>query len=444
MDIAKQKAEIPDGYITTLDLFGKFFEQMKERKSWRAVKEYKAIKGIRRIGVHKIQEWDDDLFNELVEKYKHEKRARRKVIRKEIPRGYITSKNLLEKFIEKTGYKNSRLAIKEYKSVKPAEKYNWHMIQKWDRDLFNKLANKYKVEKIEGKKATYKNPEIPEGYITSTSLFDEFNKQLSFRKSEEAVRDYKEIKGSRRIGRHAVQEWDKNLFDELVDKHITIRAAKKKGYKQREIPQGYIIATQLFEKFSKILKPSKGKMALADYQEVKTPQKYGRHQIQEWDEKLFQELIEKYEPKKKEVVKKVKKPIIHAGLSEKEILEKAKELNRKVKVVPMGYSPSWEREKKIIIAKKEQLDKSVYKLKDCSIHTPKGGKIHVPEGYLKVKDLREKFLEETGSYVLRLDMEYRNRVNELILGSVKAYEWNENVFNEVTNNYKRKKRYKKW
>ena len=123
MDIAKQKAEIPDGYITTLDLFGKFFEQMKERKSWRAVKEYKSIKGIRRIGVHKIQEWDDDLFNELVEKYRHEKRARRKVIRKEIPRGYITSKNLLEKFIEKTGYKNSRLALKEYKSFKAKREF---------------------------------------------------------------------------------------------------------------------------------------------------------------------------------------------------------------------------------------------------------------------------------------------------------------------------------
>lgn len=149
--------------------------------------------------------------------------------------------------------------------------------------------------------------EIPEGHITSTFLFDEFNKQLSFRKSEEAVRDYKEIKGSRRIGRHAVQEWDKNLFDELVDKHITIRAAKKKGYTQREIPQGYIIATQLFEKFSKILKPSKGKMALADYQAVKTPQKYGRHQIQEWDEDLFDELVEKYEEKRKVAVKKNQK-----------------------------------------------------------------------------------------------------------------------------------------
>ena len=286
--------------------------------------------------------------------------------------------------------------------------------------------------------------EIPDGYITSTFLFDEFNKQLSFRKSEEAVRDYKKIKGYKRLGRSVIQEWDKNLFDELVDKHITIRAAKKKGYTQREIPQGYIIATQLFEKFSKILKPSKGKMALADYQAVKTPQKYGRHQIQEWDEDLFDELVEKYEEKRKVSVKKIKKPIIHAGLSPKEILEKAKELNRKVKVVPMGYSPSWEREKKIIVAKKEQLDKSVYKLNDYSLHTPKGNEIHVPEGYLKVKDLREKFLERIGSYVLRLDMEYRNRVNELILGSVKAYEWNEEIFQEVTSNYKRKKRYKKW
>ena len=285
--------------------------------------------------------------------------------------------------------------------------------------------------------------EIPDGYITSTFLFDEFNKQLSFRKSEEAVRDYKEIKGSRRIGRHAVQEWDKCLFDELVDKHITIRAAKKKGYKQREIPQGYIIATQLFDKFSKILKPSKGKMALADYQAVKTPQKYGRHQIQEWDEDLFDELVEKYEEKRKVSVKKIKKPIIHAGLSPKEILEKAKELNRKVKVVPMGYSPSWEREKKIIVAKKEQLDKSVYKLNDYSLHTPKGNEIHVPEGYLKVKDLRQKFLERTGSYFTRLDKEYRNRVNEVILGSAKAYEWNEEIFKEVTSNYKKRKKHKK-
>ena len=286
-------------------------------------------------------------------------------------------------------------------------------------------------------------PNIPDGHITSTFLFDEFNKQLSFRKSEEAVRDYKEIKGSRRIGRHAVQEWDKNLFDELVDKHITIRAAKKKGYKQREIPQGYIIATQLFEKFSKILKPSKGKMALADYQAVKTPQKYGRHYIQEWDEDLFDELVEKYEEKRKVAVKKIKKPTIYAGLSPKEILEKAKELNRKVKVVPMGYSPSWEREKKVIKEQKEQFDKSEYKPKDYSIHTPKGNKIHVPEGYLKVKDLREKFLEKIGSYVIRLDMEYRSRVKELILGSAKAYEWNEEIFKEVTSNYKKRKKYKK-
>lgn len=285
--------------------------------------------------------------------------------------------------------------------------------------------------------------EIPEGRITSTFLFDEFNKQLSFRKSEEAVRDYKKIKGYKRLGRSVIQEWDKNLFDELVDKHITIRAAKRKGYKQREIPQGYIIATQLFEKFSKILKPSKGKMALADYQAVKTPQKYGRHYIQEWDEDLFDELVEKYEEKRKVTVKKTKKPIIHAGLSEKEILEKAKELNRKVKFVPMGYSPSWEREKKVIKEQKEQFDKSEYKPKDYSIHTPKGSKIHVPEGYLKVKDLREKFLEETGSYVTRLDKEYRNRVKELILGSVKAYEWNEEIFKEVTSNYKKRKKYKK-
>lgn len=130
------------------------------------------------------------------------------------------------------------------------------------------------------------------------------------------------------------------------------------------------------------------------------------------------------------------KPNIGELTKAKKTLEKAKELNRKVKFVPMGYSPSWEREK-------ENLDKSAYKPKDCSIHTPKGGKIHVPEGYLKVKDLREKFLERIGSYVLRLDMEYRNRVNELILGSVKAYEWNEEIFKEVTSNYKRKKRYKK-
>ena len=137
------------------------------------------------------------------------------------------------------------------------------------------------------------------------------------------------------------------------------------------------------------------------------------------------------------------KPNIGELTKAKKTLEKAKELNRKVKFVPMGYSPSWEREKEVISAKKENLDKSAYKPKDCSIHTPKGGKIHVPEGYLKVKDLREKFLERIGSYVLRLDMEYRNRVNELILGSVKAYEWNEEIFKEVTSNYKRKKRYKK-
>ena len=137
------------------------------------------------------------------------------------------------------------------------------------------------------------------------------------------------------------------------------------------------------------------------------------------------------------------KPNIGELTKAKKTLEKAKELNRKVKFVPMGYSPSWEREKEVIKAKKEQIDKSAYKPKDCSIHTPKGGKIHVPEGYLKVKDLREKFLERIGSYVLRLDMEYRNRVNELILGSVKAYEWNEEIFKEVTSNYKRKKRYKK-
>lgn len=137
------------------------------------------------------------------------------------------------------------------------------------------------------------------------------------------------------------------------------------------------------------------------------------------------------------------KPNIGELTKAKKTLEKAKELNRKVKVVPMGYSPSWEREKEVIKAKKEQIDKSAYKPKDCSIHTPKGNKIHVPEGYLKVKDLREKFLEETGSYVLRLDMEYRSRVNKLILGSVKAYEWNEEIFKEVTSDYKRKKRYKK-
>ena len=287
-------------------------------------------------------------------------------------------------------------------------------------------------------------PNIPDGYITSVCLFKEFIKRLSYRKGEAAIKDYQAIKGHKRFGRSIIQEWDKNLFDELVDKHITIRAAKNKGYKQREIPQGYIIATQLFDKFSKILKPTRGKMALADYQAVKTPQKYGRHYIQEWDEDLFDELVGKYTTKKKEIVKKVKKPIIHAGLNEKEILEKAKELNRKVKFVPMGYSPSWEREKEVIKAKKEQIDKSAYKPKDCSIHTPKGGKIHVPEGYLKVKDLREKFLERIGSYVVKLDMEYRSRVNKLILGSVKAYEWNEEIFKEVTSNYKRKKRYKKW
>lgn len=138
------------------------------------------------------------------------------------------------------------------------------------------------------------------------------------------------------------------------------------------------------------------------------------------------------------------KPNIEELTKAKKTLEKAKELNRKVKFVPMGYSPSWEREKEVIKAKKEQIDKSAYKPKDYSIHTPKGGKIHVPEGYLKVKDLREKFLERIGSYVTRLDMEYRSRVNELILGSVKAYEWNEEIFKEVTSNYKRKKRYKKW
>ena len=210
------------------------------------------------------------------------------------------------------------------------------------------------------------------------------------------------------------------------------------------IPDGYITSVCLFKEFIKRLSYRKGEAAIKDYQAIKGHKRFGRSIIQEWDEKLFQELVEKYEPKKKEAVKKTKKPIIHVGLSEKEILEKAKELNRKVKVVPMGYSPSWEREKEVIKAKKEQIDKSAYKPKDCSIHTPKGGKIHVPEGYLKVKDLREKFLERIGSYVIRLDMEYRNRVNELILGSVKAYEWNEEIFKEVTSNYKRKKRYKKW
>ena len=138
------------------------------------------------------------------------------------------------------------------------------------------------------------------------------------------------------------------------------------------------------------------------------------------------------------------KPNIEELTKAKKTLEKAKELNRKVKFMPMGYSPSWEREKEVIKAKKEQIDKSAYKPKDYSIHTPKGGKIHVPEGYLKVKELREKFLERIGSYVIRLDMEYRSRVNEIILGSVKAYEWNEEIFKEVTSNYKRKKRYKKW
>ena len=138
------------------------------------------------------------------------------------------------------------------------------------------------------------------------------------------------------------------------------------------------------------------------------------------------------------------KPNIVELTKAKKTLEKAKELNRKVKFVPMGYSPSWEREKEVIKAKKEQIDKSAYKPKDCSIHTPKGGKIHVPEGYLKVKDLRQKFLERTGSYFTRLDKEYRSRVKEVILGSAKAYEWNEEIFKEVTINYKQKKRYKKW
>ena len=212
---------------------------------------------------------------------------------------------------------------------------------------------------------------------------------------------------------------------------------------EKEIPEGYITSACLFGRFYKEMSQRRSKLAVREYKSIKGTKKIWNKEVQEWDEKLFQELIEKYEPKKKETVKKTKKPIIHAGLSEKEILEKAKELNRKVKFVPMGYSPSWEREKEVIKAKKEQIDKSAYKPKDCSIHTPKGGKIHVPEGYLKVKDLREKFLERIGSYVIRLDMEYRNRVNELILGSVKAYEWNEEIFNEVTNNYKRKKRYKK-
>lgn len=137
------------------------------------------------------------------------------------------------------------------------------------------------------------------------------------------------------------------------------------------------------------------------------------------------------------------KPNIGELTKAKKTLEKAKELNRKVKFVPMGYSPSWEREKEVIKAKKENLDKSAYKPKDYSFHTPKGNEIHVPEGYLKVKDLRQKFLERTGSYFTRLDKEYRSRVKEIILGSAKAYEWNEEIFNEVTSNYKRKKRYKK-
>lgn len=137
------------------------------------------------------------------------------------------------------------------------------------------------------------------------------------------------------------------------------------------------------------------------------------------------------------------KPNIGELTKAKKTLEKAKELNRKVKFVPMGYSPSWEREKEVIKAKKENLDKSAYKPKDYNFHTPKGNEIHVPEGYLKVKDLREKFLERTGSYFTRLDMEYRSRVKEIILGSAKAYEWNEEIFKEVTSNYKRKKRYKK-
>lgn len=138
------------------------------------------------------------------------------------------------------------------------------------------------------------------------------------------------------------------------------------------------------------------------------------------------------------------KPNIGELTKAKKTLEKAKELNRKVKFVPMGYSPSWEREKEVIKAKKENLDKSTYKPKDYSFHTPKGNEIHVPEGYLKVKDLRQKFLERIGSYFTRLDKEYRSRVKEIILGSAKAYEWNEEIFNEITSNYKRKKRYKKW
>ena len=134
------------------------------------------------------------------------------------------------------------------------------------------------------------------------------------------------------------------------------------------------------------------------------------------------------------------KPNIEELTKAKKTLEKAKELNRKVKFVPMGYSPSWEREKEVIKAKKENLDKSAYKPKDYSFHTPKGNEIHVPEGYLKVKDLRQKFLERTGSYFTRLDKEYRSRVKEIILGSAKAYEWNEEIFNEVTSNYKKRKK----
>lgn len=137
------------------------------------------------------------------------------------------------------------------------------------------------------------------------------------------------------------------------------------------------------------------------------------------------------------------KPNIGELTKAKKTLEKAKELNRKVKFVPMGYSPSWEREKEVIKAKKEQIDKSTYKPKDYSIHTPKGNEIRVPEGYLKVKDLRQKFLERTGSYFTRLDKEYRSRVKEVILGSAKAYEWNEEIFNEVTSNYKKRKKHKK-
>ena len=137
------------------------------------------------------------------------------------------------------------------------------------------------------------------------------------------------------------------------------------------------------------------------------------------------------------------KPNIVELTKAKKTLEKAKELNRKVKFVPMGYSPSWEREKEVIKAKKEQIDKSAYKPKDYSFHTPKGNEIHVPEGYLKVKDLRQKFLEKTGSYFTRLDKEYRSRVKEVILGSAKAYEWNEEIFNEITSNYKKRKKHKK-